>query len=82
MCPLDVASTDRSTVAVFRVLINVVVENVWPGAAAVSEVRKTRAAPGAGAVKLQTGVPVAEEQVTVSTFSVPNGRPSDSKFAP
>ena len=31
---------------------------------------------------VQTEVPVAEEHVTVSIFSVPDGRPSDSKFSP
>ena len=82
LCPLLVASTIGSTVAVFTVFVIDDVENVsgsWGVASesAVSE-KKTRAKPGAGTWIWQTLL----EQSIVWTFKFPERRPSDSKWLP
>lgn len=83
VCPLLVASTLPSTVAVLVSFVLAVVANVVEAAPAVSvlsDVKKTKAKPGAGTV---TGHALfATSQLTIWNSSWPTGRPSDPKTSP
>ena len=82
LCPLLVASTLGSIVAVLAFFVIVVVENVSGSWGVASEnavsVKKTRAKPGAGTWIWQ----VLLAQLIVWTFRFPARRPSDSKWFP
>lgn len=78
-CPFDVASTDESTVAVLRVLVNALVENVmgtWPSVSASSLPRNTSAKSGALSGIGHTLLTVS--QLMVTTLRSPLSRPSTS----